>query len=391
MLCYLDKCVVLFLWSIVKLFIIACCPDLCAPPLEYEYSSELRSYRVADIKQITQYMTSEANCIFCCLDYVAGVEVSFNSFNHGSNHLQVASKSSEAEIGTEAQVSATSATKSSYYSWAKGIYGAATNILGKIERSVGIAPNLNTIFIVANTGDRVHNGDVELILKDVNSLHKKILNYLPPLKDAIVVENIDTTKFKMQGDADISFTAKQVSTVNYQYTDKFKNVTIVGNKGEIEIPSDWMPLLENEYVVATNGQVKQMKFFEWIWTYLSLGIAYCLYYRRRKYTRSALVLTNKRLISVDIYERSGTIPLTLSNFSVQVRSFILDNVHSGFISSQNKHHLEAGIECDGYYYHYYYILSLSLSSLLLLLLFLLIYQYPNITIITIITRWSSIY
>ena len=35
------------------------------------------------------------------------------------------------------------------------------------------------------------------------------------------------------------------------------------------------------------------------------------------------------------------------NFSIQVRSYILENVYSGFINSTSKTHLEAGIECDG--------------------------------------------
>lgn len=69
-------------------------------------------------------MTSEASCLFCCLDYTAGVEIAFNNFNHGTNYLTVASKSGGGdEFGTEAQAAASSATMGSYYAWAKGIYG----------------------------------------------------------------------------------------------------------------------------------------------------------------------------------------------------------------------------------------------------------------------------
>lgn len=178
-------------------------------------------------------------------------------------------------------------------------------------------------------------------------MHKRLIELLPPLKDAITPEKIDFSKLKIQGGGDISVAGAGIVGNNYQKTDKFKNVTIVGNDGEISIPESWMPLLAGEEIIATNGQVPKMTCMQWFWTYLTCGVAYCLYYRRRKYTRSALVLTNKRLITIDIYERSGTVPLTLSNFSIQVRSFILDNVHNGFINTQNRFHLEAGIACDG--------------------------------------------
>jgi len=66
---YLDYVVYLVLWSIAKLCIIACCPNLCAPPIEFATTNLLRSYRLADIKQITQFMTNEAMAIWCCLEY----------------------------------------------------------------------------------------------------------------------------------------------------------------------------------------------------------------------------------------------------------------------------------------------------------------------------------
>ena len=350
MLCYLDYCCYLVFWAIAKCFIVMCCPDLCAPPLEYSTTNSFRSYRLADIKQITQYMTNEALCIFCCLDYQAGVEISFQQFNHGSNHLEIASRSwfSEDHFGEEAQAAASSAKNSSYHSWARATYGIAKTVIGNIESAVGIAPNLDTIFVYSDTGDRVHNGDVDAMLKDVNTLHKRVLNLLPTLKDAIVKEDIDFKKLKISGGGDISqFVSEGMKGNNFKTTDKFKNCTIVGNQGQIQIPDSWMPLLSDEVVIATNGQVPVMSCVEWFWAIISCGYYYCKLYHRRKYTRSALVLTNKRLMTVDIYERSGTVPLSLSNFSIQVRSYVLGAVKSGFVYSKNKNHLECGIETDG--------------------------------------------
>jgi len=280
--------------------------------------------------------------------------------------LQVASRSwfSDDHFGEEGQAAASSATRVAYYECisllllllllillillllllgARGIYGAATNLMGAIERSSGVAPNLNTLFVYADTGDRVHNGDVDGILKDVNNLHKRIISLLPVPPDAICAETIDHEKFNKCG---FNMVRPAVPS-KYKYTDKFKNVNIVADDFSIQIPDSWMPLLDSEQVIATTGQVPKMTCGKWILSFLSCGIYYILKVRRQKYTRSALVLTNKRLISIDIYERSGTVPLTLSNFSIQVRSYVLENVYSGFISSQSKTTLEAAIECDG--------------------------------------------
>ena len=124
-------------------------------------------------------------------------------------------------------------------------------------------------------------------------------------------------------------------------------MTIVKNDGSISIPEEWVPLLAGEIILATTGQVPKMKLIHWIKCCCTLGYWYCAYWRRKKFTRTALVLTNKRLISVDIFERSGTIPITLSNFSIQVRSYILGSVKSGFIQSTSKKNLSAGMDCDG--------------------------------------------
>ena len=220
------------------------------------------------------------------------------------------------------------------------------NVVGNIESAAGIAPNVDTIFVYTDTGDRIHNGDVDGMLKDINNLHKRILKMLPILEDAIVAEEINIGNLKISGAGDVTLMAKMGNN-KYETTNKFKNITIVGNDGKIQIPESWMPLLPDEVVIATNGQVPQMIFIEWFWAIVSCGFYYCKLYRRRKYTRSALVLTNKRLMSIDIYERSGTVPLTLSNFSIQVRSYVLGTVKSGFIYSKDKHHLESGIETSG--------------------------------------------
>ncbi len=84
---YLDW-LVCCTWS----FCIKCCcdfcwPGLCQAPLKYSFGQEARMYRIADIKQITQYMSSEAAAIFCCLDYSCGIEVRYAHSRTEETHI----------------------------------------------------------------------------------------------------------------------------------------------------------------------------------------------------------------------------------------------------------------------------------------------------------------
>ena len=100
-------------------------------------------------------------------------------------------------------------------------------------------------------------------------------------------------------------------------------------------------------MIAANGEVYQMTTLQWILTILSCGYYYCKYVHHLKYDRSALILTNKRIIDLDIYQRSGTVPSNLANFSVKMRSFLPGDINSGYILSNNKKHLTASILCGG--------------------------------------------
>ena len=165
------------------------------------------------------------------------------------------------------------------------------------------------------------------------------MSLLPNLKDAVKKTNIDVSKISLNSDSNFDYSLSKL-----KFTDKFTNVTIVDSDGTVGIPDEWMPLMPDEEVLASTGQVYRMDGMQWFWSIITVGVYYCLHMRRRKYTRSAVVLTNKRIISMDIFERSGTVPLTLSNFSVQVRSYILEEISSGFISSSNPMHLSTGVE-----------------------------------------------
>ena len=71
-------------------------------------------------------------------------------------------------------------------------------------------------------------------------------------------------------------------------------------------------------------------------TILTCGYMYCMYYRQKKYDRTAFVLTNKRLIVLDISQRAGTIPSHLTNFGINLTSYFPGAVTGGYIYSENK-------------------------------------------------------
>ena len=60
---------------------------------------------------------------------------------------------------------------------------------------MGTTSNLNTIYILSDTRDRVHNGDVKSILKEMCAIHKQLISCLPTPKTALVQQEIDPTKF----------------------------------------------------------------------------------------------------------------------------------------------------------------------------------------------------
>ncbi len=92
----------------------------------------------------------------------------------------------------------------------------------------------------------------------------------------------------------------------YEISDEFTEVTIVDDSGSIKIPRKWMPLLHNEKIICTYGEVYRMTCMQWVKSILTCGYYYCTEIRHLKFARSACVLTNKRIIVMDIFQRAGT-------------------------------------------------------------------------------------
>ncbi len=98
----------------------------------------------------------------------------------------------------------------------------------------------------------------------------------------------------------------------YQVCDEFTEVTIVDDSGAIKIPRRWMPLLRDEKIICTYGEVYRMSCLQWFKSIITCGYYYCTEIRHLKYARSACVLTNKRIIVMDIFQRAGTGKILMS-------------------------------------------------------------------------------
>lgn len=57
------------------------------------------------------------------------------------------------------------------------------NAIKTVEKVVNAASNENTLCIISDTHDRLHNGDVDTVLEELALLHKKVLETLPELPD----------------------------------------------------------------------------------------------------------------------------------------------------------------------------------------------------------------
>jgi hypothetical protein len=80
---------------------------------------------------------------------------------------------------------------------------------------------------------------------------------------------------------------------------------------------------------------------------VTMGLYYCYRVREKRFERSALILTNKRLIVLDIRQRAGMVPDHMSEFFIGLRSYFPGDITGGYLNSENRKHLTIGIDCCG--------------------------------------------
>eukprot|EP01041_Mallomonas_annulata_P011642 gene11641-24379_t len=291
---------------------ICCCvnSEICAAPVIYDIHLQTKIFSARKIRQVTELYWSKASCIWCCLKYECGVQVSFDEFT------------SIQPLG-EDQYN-TFVTLSSSGSFSSRVSQMVGGAVKSVESAFGVTSSENVLYIYSSTQDIIHNGDKMSALEELSELYAKVLSVLPPMPD-------------------VFFKNPDIQTGTFELSDQFKELTVVSDHGHVQIPRDWVRLLPGEEIIAVHGECFHMKVIHWILSIITAGLVYCICIRHKKRCRVALILTNKRFIALDICQRAGRIPLHLTNFDICLRSFFPESVSGGYISSESKKHLLAGI------------------------------------------------
>jgi len=289
-------CVFSFFWKIIVACVTLCDKDLCRPPTEYSVVTNICVYGASQICQVSQYYESKAAFLCFCVEYECGVEVVIDEYNYDPF----------SSSATTSQY-----PPSSYYMSLSGLVNSALKVG---EAFMGFQAHV--IRINSNTFDRIHNGDIHAVLDDLAQLQSSIINCIKNTPD-VFLSNNEIEKGKNS---------------KYSVDDGFVGVTIVQDDRTVQIPKRLLNIQPNEEVLYTNGEVYIMTFMDWVRTILSCGRYYCKEISPKKYDRSALIITNKRIIDVDIFHRAGEIPSHLANVSIKSRSFYPHKVLGGYIS-----------------------------------------------------------
>lgn len=279
-------------------------PAIFQQPVTFEADTETHIYNLQDVRQVTQSFTSTGPCS-CCLDYQAGVEMAFDRYDYSDRD----SAFLDASPGSD------------FLSKVKKLVDDSTEVLFNF---VGVYTNDNIIRVHGNSYDQVHYNDVHKALEELSSLHAKVLDCLPVQPDVFM---------PFAGPSGLNEAATRAT--QWLTADR-DDVQVVNDSGEVKLPKRWVPLLPSETIVGVMGQIYKMKSYDWVFTILTLGLYYLFFIRRKKFQRSATVISTKRIVEVLINQRAGTIPTHLSNFTVRIRSFFPQTINSGYISGRKR-------------------------------------------------------
>lgn len=263
------------IWLLCK----CCCKKLCAAPSAYSYRMETSIYSMNKIRQISIVYESAAQAICCCLDYQAAVELAFNEFNHETSGGYLLTSFEGTFVERILQL----------FGFNKG---TTVSIL-QIQRGfswMGYSDNPNVLRIISTSADRQHNGAVHDVFNDIHALYSKVVATLPVLSEQFVKNGTPTGSLNI--------------------VEKYLDTKIVEDDRTINIPRAWLLMTPGEEILCYLGEVYRMNWIDWIGTLVTCGYHYCfpcdhsIHLKKKK--RSAMILTNKRLITVDVVQKSGS-------------------------------------------------------------------------------------
>jgi hypothetical protein len=294
----------------------ACCKGLCDPPNTYKIGLKLDIYDLKQVRQVTSHFNSEACCslfsfMACCcgcLDFSGCVRLDFNSFNQ--DHFSYTA-------------SAVTAFSRSY--WMSSI-SAFLDTEGGGGSAAAAVPQF--LEIISREDDKYANGDYKGVLADTFALHAQVMHVLSPLLPEV---------FRTDEGAGVEG-GEGASKKKKKSTDVFSTKSdsqIVADDMTVHLPPGMLNLVPSEYVIDSMGIMYELSFWDWVITVCTLGLAYLLVYRKRKFSRTAIVLTNLRVFVVDIKQAKGLVPYHMTNFSLTTRSFLFYDVLAGSVVSES--------------------------------------------------------
>ena len=278
--------------------------DICEPPVEYDVETSTEIHNLKNLRQVTQWYGSKTHCsclslfklpaYLQCNAVEGGLQLHFQTFH--SQHHSLLSLMSAFQV-------------SSSYSFAARVQSLVNTGLKQLF-SWDIFRYQNEIHIVTSSADVLYPPSHEERLTQLSELHHRFLSLLPvaPLyapsavatKDVLVEQN---------------------------------DVQIVDDDGNVRLPSHFIKLMNEEEIVASHGYVYRMTTWDWVLSIVTFGLYYLLNIRIKRFHRTATVLTTRRILAVDIYQRAGVIPDHMNNFSVLIRSFVPGDILAGYVAT----------------------------------------------------------
>lgn len=286
----------------------------------FNTTQKFRIFNIKDIKQTTvRYHRVPA---FMCFleDSKASLEIVFDSFPTDRGSYSSYFKTSPAKKYIE-DVHESSNAFDSFYD---GVFS-----LKKTEKSVFGAAQPIVIRLVSKEGDLEYRGQEH----GISSF------------ESILKLNNEYTKHLNQNDC---FTSETLTSVTD--TDDLYGFKVVEDDDEVVFPKQYVPLTAGEKIISKIGQKYVVSNEDILLSVVTLGSYYFLHLNNKMKQRTAIVMTNKRLIEIFTQcPDNGRIPINLAKpMMLRVRSIFPGEVYSGFIKiSSGNCMIQSSLLCSG--------------------------------------------
>jgi len=300
-----------------------------AKGLPYKILHTKKVFNMKDIRQISLRISSPemgggildffpclAGILRCCglAEFESGIAISFFSFD-------------DSVYASDPSGLVTAGTAASFTAIVSAIFGRLFFSMSTVETT--------TVTITSANDDMVHNlngkSDPKGTIQDLTNLQTKFMAALKIVPSFL-------------GKADSSATSAIFSDPSIVGT------TIVDTDGNVKIPRECLPLMAGEFVIDSKSFVYKLNFSDWVNIISTMGYAYCggaEPIRNRRFQRAVLVMTNVRIISVYICERSGSVPTHLTNFEFSATSYFPGDVRAGTLNCDGINRIDSSLLCEG--------------------------------------------